>query len=92
MSRRPTGVGGKLQRELHWEVTAVLASGRGAGRCLHHHETKDEAVSCDWAPDGWDTDPAMVVCDLLVREFRTEQAEQRRWKREQLTLEGLLAR
>lgn len=75
MTRRRTGIGDRLQRELHWEVIAVLGSGCGAGSCGHSHATEDDAIACDWAPAGWDD---MLMCDLLVRQVRTVQPGQHR--------------
>ncbi len=72
-ARKRTGIGDGVQRELHWEVCAVLASGNGNGRCGHHHATADEATACNWAPPDWDDHE---VCDLLVRQIRTEKPEQ----------------
>ncbi len=75
--RRRTGIRDGLQRELHWEVIAVLANGSSPGRCEHHHATRDEATRCTWAPPEYETED---VCDLLVRELRTERPEQVRTK------------
>lgn len=69
MTRRRTGIGNRLQRALHWEVIAVLPGGVSPGKCGHHHATASQAVACPWAPPGWDE---MPICDLLVREIRTE--------------------
>lgn len=58
---------------LHWEVLAILGSGhaltiRGfVARCHHRHATRDEAIACPWEPVPWPE-----VCDLLVRQVRTE--------------------
>jgi hypothetical protein len=75
---RRTGIGNGRQRELHWEVIAVLGTGQGLGSCGHHHATQDEATRCDWAPADWDKH---LVCDLLVRELRTEKPGQQRKRR-----------
>ncbi len=77
VTRRRTGIGDGLQRELHWEVIAVLANGSSPGRCGHNHATKIDAVRCPWAPPEYETED---ICDLLVREFRTERPEQARTK------------
>ncbi len=52
---------------LHWEVCAVDGAGQGHGRCGHRHATADEATACPWDPE------RPVVCDLLVRQVRTDQ-------------------
>lgn len=64
---------------LHWEVLAMvprsvdgatvgLANPDGStARCGHRHGTADEASACPWTPDPWPE-----VCDLFVRQVRTE--------------------
>lgn len=59
-------VGAKRVRYV-WRVIAVDGAGQGHGNCGHNHETQDAAMSCRWAPPGWD---GMLVCDLLVRQVR----------------------
>jgi hypothetical protein len=64
-----------VSHPLHWSVIAVDGDGRGHGTCGHEHATAEEAVRCDWAPAGWDD---MEVCDLLVRQLRTDATPTRR--------------
>lgn len=52
----------------HWIVIAVVESGRGIGDCGHQHADDEAAFACPWTPDPWPE-----VCDLLVRQVRTEQ-------------------
>jgi hypothetical protein len=63
------------RRALHWEVIAVLADDSclvGANglfqRCHHEHATQAEAEACPWTPEPWPE-----VCDLLVRQVRSER-------------------
>ena len=58
---------------LHWVVIAVLGNGRGAGTCGHEHATADEATACPWTPEPWP-----VVCDLLVRQVRSDDGRRRK--------------
>lgn len=51
----------------HWTVIAVDGVGQGHGVCGHQHTSADEATRCPWDPD------RPVVCDLLVRQVRTDQ-------------------
>jgi hypothetical protein len=53
---------------LVWTVIAVDGEGHGHGVCGHHHATADEATLCPWDPE-----PRPLVCDLLVRQVRTDQ-------------------
>ncbi len=66
----------------HWEIIAVVPDERGLAvglvgadgtvqRCRHDHPTQDEATMCPWTPTPWP-----VVCDLLVRQFRSEHRQE----------------
>lgn len=57
---------------MHWTVIAVDGAGQGHGYCGHRHATADEATRCPWDP------PRPFVCDLLVRQVRSEAVPGRR--------------
>ena len=56
----------------HWIVIAVVESGRGIGDCGHQHADDEAAFACPWTPDPWPE-----VCDLLVRQVRTPDPNDR---------------
>lgn len=56
-----------MSAALHWTVIAVDGEGHGHGVCGHQHATADEATLCPWDPE------RPEVCDLLVRQVRTDQ-------------------
>lgn len=64
-----------MSTPLHWELIAVLESGASIGRCGHRHRTKLAAVRCLWTPPDWDD---YEICDLLVRQVRSDQRTQER--------------
>ncbi len=74
-------VGAKRMR-LVWRVIAVGEGGQGHGDCGHNHRTKGAAVSCNWAPPGWND---MLICDLLVREVRDRRIDPPRARRSKAT-------